>query len=106
MKGDRLFCACDAARLIVLNLHAEKVVAYVELSGVPDVIFLNPALQKLYVAVGDPGLIDVFDVQSMRRVETIPTEAGAHTLGFDPARNKVYAFLPKTHRAMVFEDRG
>jgi hypothetical protein len=69
-------------------------------------MFLNSALQRLYAAVGEPGVIDVFDVQTMQRVETIPTEAGTHTLGFDPARNKVCAFLPQTHQAMVFEDQG
>jgi hypothetical protein len=31
---------------------------------------------------------------------------GAHTLGFDADRNKVYAFLPKTHRAAVYVDQG
>ena len=31
---------------------------------------------------------------------------GAHTLGFDAERNKVYAFLPETHRAAVYTDKG
>ncbi|HEX7976373.1 MAG TPA: hypothetical protein VF498_18320 [Anaerolineales bacterium] len=105
VQDGRLFCACDGARLVVLKIYTEKATAEAELSGAPDVIFLNPALQRLYVAVGDPGVIDVFALQPLQRVETVPTEAGAHTLGFDPARNKVYAFLPKTHRAIVFEDR-
>jgi hypothetical protein len=34
----------------------------------------------------------------------ITTEKGAHTLGFDASRNKVYAFLPQTHRAAVYKD--
>lgn len=75
-----------------------------ELSGTPDVIFFNPALGRLYVAIGDPGVIDVVDTEAMRRLETVSTEKGAHTLAFDDSRNKVYAFAPQTHRALVFAD--
>ena len=35
----------------------------------------------------------------MRRLASVPTERGAHTIGFDAARNTVYAFLPESHRA-------
>jgi hypothetical protein len=42
----------------------------------------------------------------MRRVEAIRTEAGAHTLGFDQTHDTVYAFLPDSHRALVFRDHG
>ena len=66
----------------------------VPLSGAPDVIFLHPQLARLYVAIGDPGVIDVIDVGTMRRLEVVPTEPGAHTLALDRKRSKVYAFLP------------
>jgi hypothetical protein len=56
------------------------------------------------VAVGDPGAIDVIDVATMRREEVVTTEAGAHTLALDRKRSKVYAFLPRSHRAAVFQD--
>ncbi len=62
------------------------------------------ALQHLYIAIGDPGIIEVFDTNTLERIETVLTEKGAHTLGFDPDRNKVYAFLPQTHRAAVYRD--
>jgi DNA-binding beta-propeller fold protein YncE len=102
----RLFCACDAARLVCLDAASGRVLRELELRGTPDVVFFNPALAHLYVAIGEPGVIDVFDTRAMRRIETVPTEAGAHTLGFDPDRNKVYAFLPGTHRAAIYRDRG
>jgi hypothetical protein len=38
--------------------------------------------------------------------EMIETERGAHTIAFDADRNKVYAFLLRTHRAVVYLDRG
>ena len=53
-----------------------------------------------------PGLIEVFETREMHRVETVRTESGAHTLGFDPSRHSVYAFLPNTHRALIYTDRG
>jgi DNA-binding beta-propeller fold protein YncE len=102
----RLFCACDGKTLVVLDSRSGAVLTQAELAGVPDVIFFNRQRQHLYVAIGDPGLIEVFETDQMRRLETVRTEAGAHTLGFDPSRNTVYAFLPSTHRALIYADRG
>ena len=101
----RLFCACDAQQLIVIHADSGSALDRADLSGVPDVIFFNPSLKRLYVAIGDPGVIEVFETDSMRRIETVPTEAGAHTLAFDADRNKLHALLPKSHRAAVFADR-
>ncbi len=102
----RLFCACDGKALVVLDARSGAVLAQADLSGVPDVIFFNRERRHLYVAIGDPGLIEVFDTDQVRRLEAVRTEAGAHTLAFDASRNTVYAFLPKTHRALVYADRG
>jgi hypothetical protein len=60
--------------------------------------------KHLYVAVGNPGVIDLFETDSLKRIETISTENGAHTIGFDAMRNKVYAFLSVSHRAAVYLD--
>jgi DNA-binding beta-propeller fold protein YncE len=102
----RLFCACDAGVLLEIHADTGEVVATEPISGAPDVVFFNPALDRLYVAIGDPGVIEVFDTAPLRRHETVATEAGAHTLSFDAARNLVCAFLPATHRAAVYEDGG
>jgi DNA-binding beta-propeller fold protein YncE len=102
----RLFCACDGKALVVLDARSGIELARAELGGVPDVIFFNRDRRHLYVAVGEPGLIEVFETDGMRRIEAVRTEAGAHTLGFDRTHNTVYAFLPHTHRALVFQDRG
>jgi DNA-binding beta-propeller fold protein YncE len=79
-------------------------IAAIELSGPPDVVFLNPALARLYVAIGEPGVIDVVDVAGLERVEVVATEDGCHTIGFDQATNRVYAFCPRTHRALVYAE--
>jgi DNA-binding beta-propeller fold protein YncE len=101
----RLFCACDGAQLVTLDVGTKKVLSETKLSGAPDVIFFNPKLKHLYVAIGDPGVIDIFDTQAMKKIGTTVTEYGAHTIAFDAETNQVYAFLPKSHRAAVFEDR-
>jgi DNA-binding beta-propeller fold protein YncE len=100
----RLFCACDAGSLVAIDAASGRVLDDVPLSGAPDVIFLNPRTGRLYVAIGDPGVIDVVDIAAMRREEVVPTEPGAHTLALDRKRNKVYAFLPRSHRAAIFVD--
>jgi hypothetical protein len=46
----------------------------------------------------------VFDTAPLRAHERLSTEAGAHTLAFDPARSAVWAFLPGTHRAALYVD--
>jgi DNA-binding beta-propeller fold protein YncE len=100
----RLFCACDEGKLITLEAATGKILNMAELSGKPDVIFFNRLLKHLYVAVGDPGVIDVFDTNTYAKLETVSTEKGAHTLAFDARSHKVYAFAPQTHCALVFID--
>ena len=98
----RLLCACDAGVLLAIDAASGGVLADVPLSGAPDVVFLHPQSGRLYVAIGSPGVIDVIDIGAMRRDEVVTTEAGAHTLALNRKRNKVYAFLPQSHRAAVF----
>jgi DNA-binding beta-propeller fold protein YncE len=100
----RLFCACDAGVLLEVDADRGNVLAVENIAGVPDVVFFNATLGRVYVAIGDPGVIEVFDTMPLRRHEVITTEAGAHTLSFDPVRNVICAFLPATHRAAVYRD--
>ena len=98
----RLYCACDAGRLLVLEPPRYEVVADLSLAGAPDVIFVDTVLRHLYAAIGDPGLVEVFDIDSLELVDQVVTEPGAHTIGLDTERHRLYGFLPKTHRAAVF----
>ena len=103
-ENQRLFCACDAGKLFVVDLETHRITGEASLSGAPDVIFYNADLNHLYVAIGDPGVIDVFETLTLKKLETIPTEKGAHTIAFNPQVNMVYAFLPQTHTAAVYQD--
>jgi DNA-binding beta-propeller fold protein YncE len=104
IAGRRLFCACDAAVVVEVDADSGETLGTEAIAGVPDVVFFNAARRRLYVAIGDPGVIEVFDTAPLRRRETVTTEAGAHTLSFDATRNIVCAFLPQSHRAAVYRD--
>ncbi len=103
-SGHRLFCACDAGKLVSLDSRSGEVLGTLDLTGPPDVIFLNPLLARLYVAIGDPGVIDVIDTRGWKTVQVVPTGRGAHTIAHDVNSNRVYAFLSQTNRVDVFQD--
>jgi DNA-binding beta-propeller fold protein YncE len=100
--SNRLFCACDAGRLITLDAASGRILHDAPLSGVPDVIFFNRRLRQLYVAVGDPGDLEVFDTRTMKSLGRTTTEKGAHTTALTPGGDLLYAFQPATHRAAVY----
>ena len=100
---ERLFCACDAGMLVTLDARSGKVLDEKPLSGVPDVVFFNRQRQQLYVAIGDPGVVDVFSTSPMAKLATVETEAGAHTTALSPTGDRLYAFLPRTHRAAIYQ---
>ncbi len=99
----RLFCACDAQVLVTLDARSGKIASEQPLSGVPDVVFFNAARAQLYVAIGDPGVIDVFDTRSPQRIGSVATEKGAHTTALAPTGDRLYVFLPQTHRAAIYQ---
>jgi DNA-binding beta-propeller fold protein YncE len=98
-----LFCACDAATLLTLEARSGRIIDRQALSGKPDVVFFNGQRRQLYVAVGDPGVIDVFDTTTMERLATVTTEPGAHTTALAPAGDQLFAFLPAGHRAAIYQ---
>jgi DNA-binding beta-propeller fold protein YncE len=100
----RLFCACDAGVLVEVDADTGEIIAAEKLAGGPDVVCFDAGLGRVYVAVGDPGVLEVFDTAPLRRRQSVATEPGAHTLALDPARHHVWAFLPHTHRALVWVD--
>ena len=99
----RLFCACDAGMLVTLDAGSGNVLNEGKLSGVPDVVWFNSTRRQLYVAVGDPGVVDVFDTTSMRSLGRVVTEKGAHTTAFPLSGEALIAFLPASHRAAIYQ---
>ena len=104
LDAGRLFCAADGGELVALDRDRGDVLASLPLPGVPDVVMHDPDLRRLYVAIGDPGLVCSFDSDRLEQLETIETEQGAHTIGWDPDGRCLYVFCPESGGAAVFED--
>ena len=105
LDADWLFCAADGGSLVVLDRDSGEVVAQLPLPGVPDVVMLDPELQRVYVAVGDPGVVCSFDSERLGLLETVETEQGAHTTGWDPVGRCLYVLCPGSGGAQVYEER-
>lgn len=103
LNTHRLFCACDSGMLVALDARSGKVLGQNPLSGSPDVVFFDRVHNRLYVAVGDPGVIDVFDTEAMEKLASVATEKGAHTFALAPAGDQLYAFLPASYRAAIYQ---
>jgi DNA-binding beta-propeller fold protein YncE len=106
LDGERLFCAADGGALVVLSRSSGDVLANLPLPGAPDVVMHDQAGKRLYVAIGDPGLICSFDSERLKQVGEVETEEGAHTIGWDPVGRALYVFCPGSCGAAVYEERA
>ena len=104
-NSGRLFCAADDGALVVLDIATGEIVANLALPGVPDVVMLDSDLSRLYVAMGEPGVVCSFDSNRLANLETIETERGAHTIGWDPVGKHLYVFLPESCGAAVYREQ-
>src|SRR5262247_3943454 len=105
ISGEHLFCAADGEALVALHRDTEAVLGSVTLPREPDVIMHDPALARLYVAIGSPGGVSVIDDHRLETLQTVSTESGAHTIGWNPDTRTLYAFLPGSVRAAVFVEQ-
>jgi DNA-binding beta-propeller fold protein YncE len=104
LDAGRLFCACDGGELIVLDDN-RNIIASLPLPGTPDVVMLDPKVERVYVAVGDPGVVCSFDTRRLEQIETVETELGAHTAAWDPVDRSLYVFCPRTSGAIIYAER-
>jgi DNA-binding beta-propeller fold protein YncE len=103
-RGASLWCAADAGNLVVLDRDSGAVETTLPLPGTPDVVMYDRDLARLYVAVGSPGTVSAFDVGRRVHLETIQTEEGAHTIGWDPIGRRVFVFQPKSCGVAIYEE--
>jgi len=103
-RGASLWCAADAGALVVIDRDSHAMEATLPLPGTPDVVMYDRDLGRLYVAVGSPGTISVFDVRRRAFRETIETEEGAHTIGWDSASRRLFVFQPKSCGVAIYEE--
>jgi DNA-binding beta-propeller fold protein YncE len=101
----RLFCGADGGELVVLERDSGEVIASLPLPGVPDVVMHDPNLERLYVAIGEPGFVCSFDTRRLEQLESVETEQGAHTSCWDPISKCLYVFCPGSGGAAIYEER-
>jgi DNA-binding beta-propeller fold protein YncE len=106
LDSGRLFCAADGGALVVLGRDSGEEIASLPLPGVPDVVMHDPDLRRLYVAIGEPGLVCSFGTVRLEQLETVETEPGAHTTCWDPIGRCLYVFCPASGGAAVYEERA
>jgi hypothetical protein len=98
--GQRAFVACDAAMVAVIDLSTDRELGRVPIAGEPDAIWYSSSAERLYVAIGQPGVIDVLDGKTLAVVEEVSTKEGAHTTAFDSQRGRLYVFLQRRVRRL------
>jgi DNA-binding beta-propeller fold protein YncE len=103
-EGSSLWCAADGGQVVVIDPRSGGASASLALPGVPDVVMYDGDLGRVYVAVGSPGTVTVFDTHRARELETISTEEGAHTIGWDPATRRLFVFQPKSCGVAIYEE--
>ena len=106
VERGRLFCAADGGALVVLDRDSGAVLKSLPLPGVPDVVMHDSDLRRLYVAIGEPGVVCSFDSDQLELVETVETGHGAHTTGWDPDSSSLYVFCPLSGGAAIYEERA
>ena len=99
-----LWCAADAGQVVVVEPRSGAISASLPLPGVPDVVMYDRDLHRAYVAVGSPGRVTVFDTEHRQELETIVTEEGAHTIGWDPVTRRLFVFQPRSCCVGIYDE--
>jgi DNA-binding beta-propeller fold protein YncE len=89
------FVACDEDdRLLVVALDTGRVLNSLPIAHRPDVLAIDPALRRLYIASesGALSVLDIKDAASPVVIATFPYAENAHSVGVDPNSHRV--FLP------------
>ncbi len=106
----RAFVACEGnAKLLALDLQSMQVVFTGDVGKTPDVLDLDRALQRVYVAA-ESGPLTVFDYSSSGVRLLLQADAGpnAHSVAVDPTTHHIYLPLQNVNghpvlREMVVE---
>jgi len=104
--AQQVFIGCEDAHLLVLDSKSGKQLGSIEIAGNPDAIWFNPAVGHVYLAIGDPGIVQVVDGSRFVVIETVDTGPGAHTLTLDVKRQQLYVFRPSTCSVLAYAVSG
>jgi hypothetical protein len=91
VKGERLFVSgLENGSLEVVDLHEGKWLRRIPGFKKPQGIAYVAALNKLFVASGDDGMVRVFRGDSLALLDSIRLEAGPNRVAYDPNRELLY----------------
>jgi len=89
----RAFLSCEGNEVMtVFDLDKHEPIAYLPVTGGPDVIKFDPGLGRIYVACYS-GAISIFhqdDLSHYRKIEDFKVQHAVHSLAIDPATHRVY----------------
>jgi DNA-binding beta-propeller fold protein YncE len=91
VRGKRLFVAgLENNSLEVIDLAAGKWVASIPGFKKPQGVWYVDALNKLYVASGDDGMLRVLRGSSLAPLQSITLDMGANRIAYDPSKKYIY----------------
>lgn len=97
-----VFIGCEDGHLVVLDSNSGTQLGSIEIAGNPDAIWFNPVSGHVYLAMGEPGVVQVVDTGDLAIIETVETGPGAHTLALDVKRQQLYVFRPSTCSVLAY----
>lgn len=104
-RTGRLFVAALGNNTVeVVDLNAGKRIASIPGLHEPQGVLYLPDVNRLYVANGDSGSVELFDGTSFRLVNAIHLGSDADNVRFDPARKEVYVGYGSGALAILRED--
>lgn len=90
------YVACDGNdRLLTVDLRTDKVLSVASAGHDPDVLALDWALRRLYVA-SESGMLSTFDISDARAPVSLGdvfVAAGAHAVAVDPGSHRLFFAL-------------
>jgi YVTN family beta-propeller protein len=102
VASDTALVACDAAALLWMDMDSGTTLQRSELAGGPDVLWVDQTRRAAYVAIGDPGTLQVFGLDTRTELTRINTSEGAHTTAVDVDRGRLYIFEPALGQAVAY----
>jgi DNA-binding beta-propeller fold protein YncE len=91
VPGHRLFAVCDGKKMGVVDSESGKLLATPEIGNGPDAAGWSSAHKLAFASCGE-GVLSVIDAasSSYKTIETLPTQAGARTMAYDPSTDRIY----------------
>jgi len=92
-QTDRLISACANGKAAIVDAHARRFVALLDIGLGPDAVIMDAKRRFAYIPCGKDGLVEIVSLDApdgAAIVGTIKTEMGARTGALDPADGTLY----------------